>query len=154
MIGPYWKMFGGLVRLDQIMDAAGASYQDLPRLSKHAGANGRNKLCWAGVLGHCSRQNCVFIHEKGEDLLNDIVKETCRKLDMGVCWVVNTQSARSNGPLVGANGGVQDEDLAREEATEAAKKVKADTEAVTATVTFANASSEATTGVPQRVSTL
>ena len=81
MIGTYWQKFGGRVRLDQIMDNVGTIHHDLPFLKKHADVNGRNKLCWNGVLGHCKRPNWTFTHEKGEYMPDDFIKETYVKLE-------------------------------------------------------------------------
>jgi hypothetical protein len=97
MMAPYWGKFGGKVRFNQILEAADVSLNNLPAMNKHM-KEGRNQLCWLGVLGSCTQKDCKFVHEKGCDLDEGLIDELVSKIDKGVCWVVETIDTLPVGP--------------------------------------------------------
>ena len=99
MMAPYWEKFGGKVRFNQILEAADMTFNNLPAMNKHM-IDGRNRLCWLGVLGACTAKDCKFVHEKGCDLDEGLIDELISKIDKGVCWVVETVTTLPVGPNI------------------------------------------------------
>eukprot|EP00956_Cyclotella_meneghiniana_P035464 scaffold115205_cov57-Cyclotella_meneghiniana.AAC.3 len=81
----FFKRFGGRVSIRNLMEAAGVTWDDMPKLPAATTENGGDALCWTTVLGVCRYgQNCHFAAAHGVPVPDDFAEAVIKVLSPGV----------------------------------------------------------------------
>ena len=88
----YLDKFNGKVMLGKILKGANLDMQDLPKIPKYTGNDGRSTLCYTGVVGPCKAVGCKFAHPGAAEIPGWWAEEMCRLIAPGVEHVFNNVS--------------------------------------------------------------